>query len=307
MPPADPLAPHVSVVGESIVDFLPDARGGRVARPGGSPANVARGLARLGRPVRLRTALGDDEPGRLLLASLTGDGVAVDPASLRPGPSSTAVATLDALGQARYEFDLHWDCGPLALDAGTPWLHTGSIAAVRPPGAAEVEQLLARATAHGVPTSIDLNVREPLPWDLPTAHRHLLRLAEHASVVKASTDDLALLDPGRDPVRAARDWLAGASTRLVVLTLGPRGAWASTGADDIEAAAPAVRLVDTVGAGDAFMAALIDGLLASRAELRWEPQRLETSLRRACVAAAICCEREGADPPTQAELATRLP
>jgi fructokinase len=233
--------------------------------------------------------------------------VDVDPASRRPGPSSTAVATLDAHGQARYEFDLHWDCGPLSLDPATPWLHTGSIATVRPPGAAEVERLLAHAAARGVPTSIDLNVREPLPWDLRTARRHLLRLAGHATVVKASIDDLALLDPGRDPVQAARDWLAGARTRLVVLTLGARGAWASTGADDIEAAAPVVRLVDTVGAGDAFMAALIDGLLAHPAPLHWEPQRLEAALRRACVAAAICCEREGADPPTQADLATRLP
>lgn len=307
MPSPGRLAPHVSVVGESVVDFLPDGRGGHLARPGGSPANVARGLARLGRPVRLRTALGEDEPGRLLFASLTGDGVDVDPASRRPGASSTAVATLDALGQARYEFDVHWDCGPLALAPSTAWLHTGSIATVRPPGAAEVERLLARAVALDVPTSIDLNVREPLPWDHATAHRHLRRLAGHATVVKASTDDLALLAPGRDPVHAARDWLAGASTQLVVLTLGPRGAWASTGADDIEAAAPAVRLVDTVGAGDAFMAALIDGLLASPPEQRWEARRLTTTLRRACVAAAICCEREGADPPTQAELATRLP
>lgn len=298
--------PLVCVVGEALVDYLPDAAGGRVARAGGSPANVARGLARLGRAVRLRTVLGHDEPGTWLLESLTGDGIDLDLSSVRPGPSSTALATLDGSGRASYELDVHWDCGPLTLDPRAGWLHTGSLAMVTPPGAADVERLLETAAGHGVPTSIDLNVREPLPWDLPTARAHLGQLARHATVVKASDDDLARLEPDRDAHEAARDWLRGTSTELVVVTHGARGAWAVTSHDTVEVAAPVVRLVDTIGAGDAFMAALIDGLLATP-HARHDSHRLAAILRRACIAAALCCEREGADPPTRGELARALP
>jgi fructokinase len=104
----------------------------------------------------------------------------------------------------------------------------------------------------------------------------------------------------------ARGWLAGRRTQLVVVTLGPYGAWAASHRLEVEAPAPAVRVVDTVGAGDTFMAALVDGLLDGPEAGSLDAPALEAVLRRACVAAAICCAREGADPPSRDELDASL-
>lgn len=302
----------ITVVGESVVDYVPTKGGGVAARPGGSPANVARGLARLGRSVLLQTVIGDDEPGKLLAASLSQDGVRLDPASLRPGPSSTAHAHLDEAGRATYDLDIHWDPSSLDLPNATRWWHTGSLATVLPPGAEQVAAALRAAAEAGLATSIDLNVREPLPWAVEETLEHLLGLAAEAQVVKASEDDIALLAPGQEPRDVARRWLNRGRTLLVVVTLGERGAWAATRNDETEVGAPRVELVDTVGAGDTFMAALIDGLhpLIGRGPRDWrelleDAGELARRVRRATVAAAICCEREGADPPSRAILRAR--
>lgn len=302
----------ITVVGESVVDYVPTKGGGVAAQPGGSPANVARGLARLGRSVVLQTVIGDDEPGRLLADSLSQDGVRLGPASLRPGPSSTAHAHLDEAGRATYDLDIHWDPAPLEVPEGTRWWHTGSLATVLHPGADQVSAALHAAAEAGLPTSIDLNVREPLPWPVEQTLDHLLALAADARVVKASEDDIALLAAGRDPREVTRSWLGRGRTVLVVVTLGERGAWAATRTDEIEVGAPKVDLVDTVGAGDTFMAALIDGLLplTGQGPRDWrdalnDASELARIVRRATVAAAICCEREGADPPSRATLRAR--
>lgn len=303
----------ITVVGESVVDYVPTAGGGVAARAGGSPANVARGLARLGRPVLLQTVIGDDEPGRLLRTSLSEDGVRLDPASLRPGPSSTARAHLDEAGRASYDLDIHWDPPELRLPAEATWWHTGSLATVLTPGAERVAVALRASAEAGVPNSIDLNVRDPLPFSAAQTLKHLLGLTADACVVKASEDDIALLAPGQEPRSVARRWLGRGRTILVVVTLGERGAWAATEHDEVEVGAPSVELVDTVGAGDTFMAALIDGLLppAHQDPRGWrrvldDGQQLAASIHRATVAAAICCEREGADPPTRAALRARV-
>ncbi len=305
--------PLITVVGETVLDYVPTRGGGFAGRVGGSPANVARGLARLGRSVLLQTAIGDDEAGQLLTTCLGDDGVRVDPASLRPGHSSTARAHLDGAGRASYELDIHWDPGALPVPAGTTWWHTGSLATVMAPGAAQVETALRACRTTEVPTSIDFNVRDPLPWPADRTLRHLLGLARDACVVKASEDDVALLAPGQDPRVVARGWLGHGRTVLVVVTLGERGAWAATELDEIEVGTPAVQLVDTVGAGDSFMAALIEALLPPTGQdpKTWrqvldDPRALAHGVHRANVAAAICCEREGADPPTRATLGARL-
>lgn len=307
----------ITVVGESLVDFVPRPDGGIAAVPGGSPANVARGLARLGHPVLLRTVLGDDDDGRLIAESLRADGVQIDPASVRDVSTSTATAHLDAEGRATYDLDVHWAPGSIALHPDATWLHTGSLAVVLDPGRHDVLTLLGDAASSWLPVSVDLNLRDPLPWDAAHTLAQMDALAPHASVVKASDDDLALLRPGEDPRQVARRWFDGGRTALVVVTLGGRGAWAATRSIDVEVAAPRVSVVDTVGAGDTFMAALVAGLVEEGLDEVGEGGRmrsledvdtatLESVLWRAAVAAAMCCEREGADPPTVDELAARL-
>jgi fructokinase len=306
------------VVGESLVDELPAPQGTRRV-PGGSPANVARGLARLGHPVVLRTCLGDDEAGRLVRESLTQDGVDVDTGppdagGRAAGATSRAVAVLDEHGRASYDLYVTWDPGPIVIPPAARWVHTGSLATVLAPGDREVARALEQAAQRGLPVSVDLNSRAPLPGPPAQVLGALKQLTSHATVVKASDDDLALLAPTRPWRTVARSLLRRGRTRLVVVTLGERGAWAGTDGDlgDVEVVvpAPAVRLVDTVGAGDAFMAALIDGLVhAGGPPAARDPavrELLTSLLSRACVAAAMCCERPGADPPTRRQLDERL-
>ena len=225
-----PIDAPSCVVGESLVDYLPDATGHAVPWPGGSPANVARGLARLGRTVRLRTALGDDEPGRLLLTSLSTDGVDVDPASLRPGRSSTAAATLDTAGRATYDLDVHWDPGPLALDAETGVAAHRLVRHGRSPGAADVERP-ARARRGTGSAHLD---RPQRPRAAALGHAHSPSApapagrARHRGQGERRRPRAARARPRR-PRRGPRLAAGTQHPSSSSLTLGPRGAWAITG------------------------------------------------------------------------------
>ena len=146
---------EVLVVGEALVDVLVDVEGVRTERPGGSPANVAVGLHRLGRRVQLLTALGEDEHAELLREHLSGVELLTAPLP-RTG---TAVATLDEVGSASYAFDIAWDLGDVIIGPLPRWLHVGSLATVLPPGADVVLALARRAGAEGASVSFDPNCR----------------------------------------------------------------------------------------------------------------------------------------------------
>jgi fructokinase len=149
------------VVGEALVDLV-GQRGDRTlaAHPGGSPANVALGLARLGVPVTLKTRLGRDAFGEMILAHLEASGVRVDGGPDGGVSTSLAIATL-AAGIASYDFRIDWDVEALApLPIETRCLHTGSLATVLPPGKASVLDLMEREHKRGrVTVSYDPNIR----------------------------------------------------------------------------------------------------------------------------------------------------
>lgn len=273
------------MVGEALVDVVVDVDGIRTEHPGGSPANVAVGLSRLGQSVRLVTALGDDDHGRLLKDHLEASGVSVTAAPIPR--TSTAVARLDEAGRASYEFDITWDLSGVTAESNPAWLHVGSLAAVLEPGADTVLELAGRA---GV-VSFDPNCRPDVaPRDLDRVEA----LAALSSVIKLSDEDLAWLYPGASFRHVAQGWLQGRS-ELVVLTKGGEGAEALTRERHVSIpAAPGGPLVDTVGAGDAFMAGLVDGLLRG-----WDAAG---ALERGAVVARRTCERAGADPPWAREL-----
>ena len=163
------------VVGEALVDLV-GQRGGRtfVAHPGGSPANVALGLARLGVPVTLETRLGRDSLGEMILSHLQESGVRVDGAADAGVPTSLAIATL-AAGVASYDFRIVWDVGDLApLPVETRCLHTGSLATVLPPGKASVVDLVEREHERGrVTISYDPNLRPALLGDSARARSYI--------------------------------------------------------------------------------------------------------------------------------------
>lgn len=293
----------VLVIGEALVDLIAGPGGPHEAF-GGSPANTALALGRLGHRVTLATAIGRDRRGDGLRAWLAGSGVSVE--STDAARTATAEAVLAPDGSAAYTFAIDWDVD-LSGVAPAPLVHTGSIAAVLEPGADAVERYLREAqTASTV--SIDPNIRPSLVGS--GGRVRIERLLALADVIKLSDDDLAWLAPGSSPRSAASRWLdAGAA--LVVVTRGARGALAFSHGARVACAAHRVDVVDTVAAGDTFTAALLDGLAAEgligaqrRTALREiGVDALERVLSRAAVASAVTVGRRGANPPTREELA----
>lgn len=296
---------RVTVVGESLVDLIwrPGAEH-VVPVPGGSPANVAVGLHRLGRPATLVTVWGDDPPGELVRAHLESTGVDVRRAHSEAGRTTLAIAYLDDDGAATYDFLAAWDPSELPVPEDTAVLHTGSLAVVVEPGASAVLRLCREFRAEPGRTVVtDLNVRPAVQPD-PVAYREAcLRLAGVSDVVKASDEDLGRLFPGRSPADAARVLLAE-GPRLVVVTLGADGALAVTAGEEVRVAAPKTTVADTIGAGDTFQASLLDAVAARGVPS--SPEELRTVLTRCTAAAALNCARTGANPPTLAELERAL-
>ncbi|MFD8755269.1 carbohydrate kinase [Kitasatospora sp. NPDC059577] len=298
---------HVLVIGECVADVVrTDGAPDRV-HPGGSPANVAYGLARLGRPATLLTELGPDENGRLIRAHLESAGVRVRAAGVARTPS--AVVRLDDRGRAQYTFDIGWTFPPTALPgasaptgpadpAGTPAaIHVGSIGAVTEPGAAAVLALVERWRGR-TPISYDPNVRPALMGERAGAVRRVERCVALSELVKASDEDLAWLYPGERPDAVAERWLA-LGPAVVAVTLGADGAFARTAEGvRVEAAAVPVPVADTVGAGDSFTAAFLHARVSG--------EDLRTCLTHGVTAAALTVARPGANPPSAAELRTAL-
>lgn len=301
---------EILVVGEALMDIVHRHDGTRAEHPGGSPANVALGLARLGRTTRLLTRLGDDSRGRTVRDHLRASGVRLVPGSIVSGPTSTATAVIDAGGIASYEFALDWAL-PVQMDLGPATaLHTGSIAVLLAPGGRELVAFVERSVGR-VTVSYDPNIRPRIMGDLVDARRRVERVVGASDLVKVSDDDLTWLVPGTDPLDVAAAWL-GLGPAIVVVTRGGEGSTALSRAGRVDVPAPAIRVVDTVGAGDSFTAGLLDHLAANgllgaerRQALRAaSPDLLSGMLRHAARLAAITCSRAGADPPTRAELVT---
>lgn len=302
----------ITVVGEALLDLIagPAARV-FAAHPGGSPANVAVGLGRLGTPVALATQLGDDLPGRLVSAHLEASGVVVEGLPARSSATSIALAAVDDGGAASYDFRIAWDVTqPPQLSPECVCLHTGSIATALAPGAALVEELMLSQQRHGNATiSLDPNIRPSLLGPAEAERTRVERQVALCDIVKVSAEDLQWLYPDKDPLEVARSWLSYGPA-LVVVTLGQDGAYGiSPHATAARTAAP-VTVVDTVGAGDAFTAGLLDAL--RRTDLLGGARRRQLAaitsseladvLDFAMEVAGVTCGRPGADPPTRAEL-----
>lgn len=299
------------VIGECVADIVRLPGAADRVHPGGSPANVAYGLGRLGHAATLLTQLGADRNGRLIRDHLTGAGVEVrTDGSTAPTPS--AAVTLDDAGRAAYTFEITWTLGPVALDRAPAHVHTGSIAAITEPGAdtvlAAVESLRAAATV-----SYDPNVRPQLMGNHEAAVRRVELCVALSDVVKVSDEDLEWLYPGEDPEKAAGRWLANGPAAVLV-TRGGDGAFAVVPDGRVTVAALPTEVVDTVGAGDAFMSGALHALAAhgllgpaGRERLRsLDRSTLADVLRHAAASAAVTVARAGASPPDGTELAAAL-
>jgi fructokinase len=302
-------AGSILVVGESLVDVVTRPDGQVSEHPGGSPANVALTLARLGRPTYLFTHVGDDDYGRLVLDHLEASGVRLVEGSVLPGATSVARATLDASGGATYEFELEWALPDVELPAAPAAVHTGSIAAVLQPGAATVERILVGARRAST-TSYDPNLRPALMGSPEEVRPQVEGLVAASDVVKLSDEDARWLAPDTDPEDLLAQWLT-LGPALVVLTRGGDGALAVGPQARVDVRGRRVDVADTVGAGDSFSGALIDALAERdllgadrRDALRaLDEDALADIVGHAVRVSAITVSRPGADPPTRDELA----
>jgi fructokinase len=304
------------VVGESLVDIVVPAGGGeRHDAVGGSCLNVAVGLARLDVPTTLVTRLGDDRLGASIVEHVRASDVTLSEGSVVPGGvTSTATAYLDEQHAATYDFEIVWDLPPQVLTEDSTGMHVGSLGSVLTPGRDAVVDLVRQAVLADVFVSYDPNIRPFFLDDAEQTWREVLEIADGSRLVKLSDEDLRLLRPDTAEDDVCRELLAGSRTELVVLTRGEKGAKAFTDGATIEVPAPSTDVVDTVGAGDSFMAAMLamlddwgvpaggEGALSAL-----DDDRVALLVNGAVTAAAVTCSRRGANPPRRAELPATWP
>jgi len=301
--------------GEALIDFLPvtDRDGRHAYRPvvGGSVFNVALTLGRLGAPTAFLGGLSTDFFGDRLVAALAESHVSTAGVARTSRPTTLALVDVST-GEPAYAFyDEASACrefdpaagGPVGNDVAA--MHFGSFPLGTEPVGSRLVTLMQENAGRRV-ISLDPNVRPTLVEDAVAYRARLADITPLADIVKTSVADLAWLHPGPDPDAIARRWLA-AGVGLVVITNGGEGATGMTA--DLTVTMPATQtvVVDTVGAGDSFMGAILArlderGLLDRRAIRQLGREALADLLAFAGEVAAITCSRPGADPPWRAEL-----
>ncbi len=298
-------------LGEALIDFVADTAGvpllecpGFLKAPGGAPANVAVGLARLGVPAAFVGKVGEDPFGRFLQRTFAD--AAVDTSGMRFDPNhrtGLAFVALGADGERDFAFFRNPSADMLLRPEEIPdellacrVFHFGSITLIQDPSRSATLDALARARRQGAWISYDPNLR-PLLWpDLETARSEIRAALPLADFVKVSEEEAEFLyGPAPLPELAAR--LLGEGPSLVALTRGAAGAVLATAATQLSLPGFQVEVVDTTGAGDGFAAGLIAWLLkrgAGPAELT--EVDLREAGRFACAVAALTCTRKGAIP-----------
>ncbi len=306
------------VCGETLIDLVAagdgtGAGGGDtfsstwLALSAGGPMNSAVALGRLGADTHFLGRLSSDSFGAQLRGHIEGAGVSLDLATESSQSTSIAVVSLDAEGAASYTFhfaetaNFGWQHDDLPALTSDDWLHIASLACVIEPGG-EVLLDWAREVSPGM--SYDINVRPSVIGD-PARYWDKVKpwlrvVGQHHGILKASDVDVGFLAEiagvSADPVEAMASWVEQYGYSVGVVTLGAEGAATveANGNRTVVKSFP-TQVVDTVGAGDTFMAGFLDAYVGRRADV-------ETALTRGAAAASIVCSRRGAQPPTAAEV-----
>ena len=303
-------------MGEALIDLIhgPDDDD-PVAQVGGSPFNVAIAMARLGLDVGFICPISRDEFGDKLVEVLRREKIRQCIRERASAPTAIAEVTTDAHGHPSYRF--HRDqTADRAMDAHPPVeaipdeveaLHFGSLVLAQKGDWPAWRAAVTKARDRGAFIALDVNVRPALIDDLEDHRRRVQEAAELAHLIKASDEDLMHLFPETPPEDALKRWCRPST--VVVLTRGAEGCQLWT-CDDTAASYRSqerVQIVDTVGAGDTFQAALIAGFLGrggTVAELK-QPEATEL-LRYAATSALLNCSRAGCQPPSREEVAQLL-
>lgn len=299
------------ICGEALFDVFveagnPDSGMSMEARAGGSPYNVAVGLARLEQPVALLTGLSRDSLGERLARQLTVEGVVTSYLVRTDRRTTLSLVGVGATGSPDYTFygAGSADCDLTPADMPTVGddisaLHFGSYSIAVAPVAGAFASLAQRESRRFI--SLDPNVRPTVEPDMTVWRRRVEALAQLASLIKVSSEDLSHLYPGASDADLAGAWLAK-GVALVVVTDGERGATAWSPHHKVQIPASSTTVVDTVGAGDAFQAALLHTIARHRLTDRnrlaeANHSQLAAMLTYAGGAAAYTCARRGADLP----------
>ncbi|MCU1542784.1 MAG: Fructokinase [Microbacteriaceae bacterium] len=296
------------VIGEALVDVVSTASG-REAHAGGSPMNVAVGLARLGASVTLATHFGTDEHGQLISSHLARSGVTITAGSVNPSfRTSSATATIRSDGSARYDFDIAGDIADLPVEAFSA-MHTGSIGALLPPGSDVVAEYFA-AAAPEVLRSFDPNIRPSVLGPRETVLPLVERIARTSTVVKLSDEDAEWLHPRLNPVEVTAHY-ARLGPAIVIVTQGADGSLLRLGAETTFIPSRKTEVADTIGAGDSYMAGLLHFLTTTvgAGKIIDGPVSLREAVeaaRFAAACAAVTVSRPGADLPWLDEVAPTL-
>ncbi|MEO8806852.1 MAG: carbohydrate kinase [Burkholderiaceae bacterium] len=308
------------VCGEALLDVFAagETRTGLAldASVGGSPFNVAVGLARLGQPVGFFSAISTGFAGERLMRALLAEGVDTRAVARLAAPTTLSLIGLDAHGVPSYAF-YGEGCADRLLQAAdmarvpqaVSAVNIGSYATVVEPTASALRALVERE--HAKPGSraliaCDPNIRLNVEPDIQRWRDQLAWMLPRTDLFKVSEEDLELLQPGVVLDTFAAHALAQ-GVRAVVITRGGQGAVGWTAQGRVTTPPVPVTVVDTVGAGDTFQAALLTwlaehGALNAQALGALSPEALRKALAFAAQAAAITCSRRGADMPSRAEL-----
>ena len=301
----------IVVAGENLIDRIVSPDGRSVDVPGGGPFNTARALGRLGARVAYLGRISTDANGKRIRKALSDDGVDLSLAVTTDDPTLIAHATLDAAGAATYRFDwegsaaagLRGEDLPTDLPSDLAALHVGTLGLLYEPMASTIAGLVDRVGSETF-VMVDANVRPAAIVDEGRYRARLGRVTARADVVKVSVDDLGWMSPGVTPAAAAAR-VVGSAGRVVLITDGPHpveivGPWPTA----VEIDVPAVSVVDTIGAGDAFGAGFLATWMGDGSDRRDLRQRAAVihATRFAIAVAAWTVGRAGADPPRLADL-----
>jgi len=308
------------ICGEALLDVFQgdETRTGLVldANVGGSPFNLAVGLARLGQPAAFFSAISTGFAGERLMRTLVQEGVDTQAVARLEAPTTLSLIGLDAQGVPSYAFYGQGCADRLVtpehlarVPGGLALVNLGSYATVVEPVASTQRALVERERARGAAGALiayDPNIRLNVEPELARWRDQLAWMLPRTDLLKVSDEDLGLLMPGI-PIDDFAARALGAGVALVVVTRGAQGAVGWTAHDRVAIDPVPVQVVDTVGAGDTFQAALITWLaehdaLARPALAGLAADALRDALQFAARAAAITCSRRGADMPRRAEL-----
>jgi len=306
----------ILVCGEALFDvFSENSSGPSIpfhAVIGGSPFNVAVGLARLQSDVSFFGGISKDTLGQKLIDQLDKEGVDTSVVHRTSALTTLSLVQKDPNGVPAYTFYGEGAADRMVTAENLPslrtsptFIHVGSYTALVKPVSESLKTLIARHKNSSL-ISFDPNIRPTVEPDMDLWRENTEELAKSADLIKVSDEDLSLIHPGKDPAEIAHNWISGGS-KLVVVTRGSDGATGYTADHEVSIMGRKVDVIDTVGAGDTFQAALLAGLndrhILNREQLQSiDPETLKGLLETAAEAGAITCSRQGADLPRRSEI-----